>query len=82
MADTYDTLLIPAASQSFVDPILGPPIVGWAVNLMVYSFMLSTLLEYIGTERHGKDGRGTRWVMWIVVLLSSVDAAYVSVASP
>ncbi|KAM0751928.1 hypothetical protein T439DRAFT_325112 [Meredithblackwellia eburnea MCA 4105] len=76
--DPNDSLTgIPVASQHFTNAVLGPVIVGWTVNLITWGIMISAFLSYISSRIHRSDGKRTKIVLYIVVMLATAQSSLV-----
>ncbi|KAM0753932.1 hypothetical protein T439DRAFT_322819 [Meredithblackwellia eburnea MCA 4105] len=71
----YDTINIPAASQAFVDSIMGPPIAGWMANIFLWGYVMSNFVYYVQSPLHQKDRPAIKYTLYIVILLGLTQTA-------
>lgn len=73
--ELFNTLTgIEVASQSFAEAVVGPPVVGWTVELVLYGVVLSTTLAYVSSPLFAKDSRFIRMLLAAVILLETVQS--------
>lgn len=73
--ELFNTLTgVEVASQSFADAVVGPPVVGWTVELVLYGVVLSTTLAYVYSPLFAKESRYIRMLLAAVILLETVQS--------
>ncbi|ORY79266.1 hypothetical protein BCR35DRAFT_304657 [Leucosporidium creatinivorum] len=75
--ELFNTLTgVEIASQSFSDAVVGPPVVGWTVELVLYGVVLSTTLAYVYSPLFAKDSRYIRMLLAAVIILETVQSGF------
>lgn len=69
MADTAP------ASQGLATALMGPFFIGWSVNQILWGILVALFTSYTGTELYRRDSRVTKISLWLIILLSTSDAA-------
>lgn len=70
----YDTFTgQPIASQSFALQVLGPPAVGWTVQMMAFGGLVTYACSYLSSTAFSRDGPRLRWLLCTVLFLCTAQ---------
>lgn len=71
----YDTITgSRMASQVFANSILGPPVVGWVVQIMGFGALLTYFSMYVASPAFANDGPRLRWLLCVVFALCALES--------